>query len=360
MSIEKKILFLTKYSYEGASSRYRSYNYEKYFQKNNFYCEYKPLLYDGYAKDLFTAQKISKLKVFKCMINRFAFLIKNAKKYTHIVVEKELFPYCPLFIERILLSMSDYSLDFDDNPKSKYTNNKIMKILFGNKIDNLSQRAKFVTVGNKWYFGDVKSDKLHYQPTVIDLDRYPLKKEYNKSEDSPVIIAWIGSPSTAFYLNIIKATMERLSSKYNIVFRVIGAKLEFESSLVNMEILDWSEKEEANQLLESDIGIMPLLDNYYAKGKCGFKLIQYMAAGLPVVASPVSANMEIITHGKNGYTASSDDEWYCYLEKLIISAELRSKMGKEGRHIVEDKYCYQKWGQKYVDLVSSDTKDSDK
>jgi glycosyltransferase involved in cell wall biosynthesis len=122
---------------------------------------------------------------------------------------------------------------------------------------------------------------------------------------------------------------------------------------VPIEIVNWSEASETAQLHGFDIGIMPLTDDPWARGKCGFKLIQYMACGLPVVASPVGVNCQIVEHGGNGYLAGTEAEWVSALTTLLDDAALRERLGRAGRLKVEQRYCLQKTGPELAALLQA-------
>ena len=344
-----KLLFLTKYDEEGPSSRYRSYNYKKFFIRENIECEYNPFFYKGYVNDLYKGKKIKRVKILYCYFKRILYILKNKNKYDHLIIEKELFPYIPYFLEKIILTKASYSLDFDDNPKDKYTKG-IFSILFKNKIENLCKRAKFVTVGNHWYFEEFKNNKnFYYLPTVIDLVKYTIK-DYSKN-DKKIKIIWIGSPSNLKNLFLIENTLKNLAKKYLIKLVIIGGKINIEG--VECEEVKWQEETEVEELKKGDIGIMPLNDGYWEKGKCGFKLIQYMGVGLPVVASNVSANKEIVQNGVNGYLCEKEVEWYTYLESLILNIDLRKKLGENGRNIIEKSFNYKIVKRKYIEILRS-------
>ena len=127
--------------------------------------------------------------------------------------------------------------------------------------------------------------------------------------------------------------------------------LELEARRVgNLEVIAWSEDTEVDAIQSMDIGVMPLPDTPWARGKCGYKLIQYMACGLPVVASPVGVNKEILEHGVNGFLAESDAEWRTAIEALISDPDLRRRMGAAGRKKVENEYSLQVWGPRVANL----------
>lgn len=346
-----KVLFLTKYYYEGPSSRYRSYNYKPFFENENIETTYRPLFFEGYVTKLYKKEKISKIKILFSFLKRFLFLIFKARKYDHLVIEKELFPYFPCWLEKILLLGKNYSLDFDDNPKYRYKKNKILNLFFGNKIDSLVSKAKFVTVGNKWYYEDFpNSNNLIYLPTVIDITKYDLNHKKHLKKSSDIKIVWIGSPSGEKNIKKISTVLKELSKKYsNIILSLIGSNLSIEG--VKVENIKWSEENEVKELMEADIGIMPLEDGYWEKGKCGFKLIQYMACELPVIANSVSANKEIVDNSKNGFLVNSDEEWFKSFEILVSDEQLRKSMGLLGRKKIEEKYSYQVIYKKYVEAI---------
>lgn len=348
-----KILFLPKYHKEGASSRYRTHNYLRYFNEKEHDVTIKPLFHNGYVKELYTNKRKNFIKVLKDYVIRIIFLITHKQKFDLIIVEKELLPYIPISIERILLSSCKYTLDFDDAISTKYKKGPFTKFFFGNKINTLSKNAYLTTVGNHWYWNEITEGNLQYLPTVIDIYQYNVGKLNNikPKEKEKTTIVWIGSPSTVKYLNIVKDTLIKLSKKYDFTLRVIGAKFHIES--VDVECVEWSEESEFQYLYESDIGIMPLYETLWEKGKCGFKCIQYMAAKLPVVSSKLPANEEIIIHNNTGYIVENEEDWYGYLEKLIKSPEKCYEFGNNGRQRVEQQYTYQVWGEKYTKMIEN-------
>ena len=207
--------------------------------------------------------------------------------------------------------------------------------------------AKFVTVGNNWYFEEFKTNNLHYLPTVIDIENYVGEKK-NKSAEA-VTIVWIGSPTTGQYLNLVIPALQELAKKYPIRLKIIGASFEMEG--VDVELIKWDAKTEFNELLSADIGIMPLKRTIWENGKCGFKLIQYMACGLPVVATTAPANDEIVDDNVNGFIIYDSQQWYEKLEELVKNKSLREQFGKLGRIKIKSHYTYQVWGHRYVKII---------
>lgn len=346
-----KILILSKYTEKGASSRYRFYNYKFFFSRNNIEYHFAPLLPNRYIDKLYSGKSVLlKFIQLQAIFKRIIFIIRYRKAYDLIIIEKELFTNIPYFFEKILLFKVNYALDFDDYAGADYQTNFFKKIFLKNKIQKLVRRSVFTTVGNRWYFERFKTNNLSYLPTVIDITKY--KEIYTfklHNLKNKIKIVWIGSPSTIKYLKLIENPFKRLSQKYNVELVIIGGICPF--NYPNVKNIKWEDKTEIENISIADIGIMPLHNSLWDKGKCGFKLIQYMACGLPVVASKAPANDEIVEHGVNGFIAKDENEWFLYLEKLISNDSLRYELGIKARSTIERKYTYQVWGDRYCELI---------
>jgi glycosyltransferase involved in cell wall biosynthesis len=167
-----------------------------------------------------------------------------------------------------------------------------------------------------------------------------------------VTIGWIGSPSTAHYLDIVTPVLQKLASSYTFRAVAIGARPDQVAGTPFVSV-PWAVATEVEELGQIDIGIMPLVDSPWERGKCGYKLIQYMALGIPVVASPVGVNRQIVEEGSNGYLASDEDSWSRGLACLLESGDLRSKLGARGREIVEARYTLQVQAPILSDLIAA-------
>jgi glycosyltransferase involved in cell wall biosynthesis len=207
-----------------------------------------------------------------------------------------------------------------------------------------------VVVGNEYlaeYAKKAGASDIQFIPTVVDLDRYQVSR---KTSDT-LTIGWIGTPWTARYLPAIAPALRAITSGGNIRVRLIGSgnlDLGFP-----VEVRPWSEPTEARELGEIDIGIMPLPDEPFERGKCGYKLLQYMACGRPVVASPVGANSRIVDEGQTGFLASSTSDWIRCLDLLKNDSSLRSRMGEEARKKVESFYSVQVQAPRILDVLNS-------
>ncbi|NDP28057.1 MAG: glycosyltransferase family 4 protein [Flavobacterium sp.] len=345
-----KILVLPKYHAEGSSSRYRYYNYFKWFRNDGHFIESKPLLYEGYVSDLYNGKNKVKRHFFLVfgILNRILYILFNKKKFDVIIIEKELVTFMPFFIEKILLKGSKIILDYDDNINARYQVG-IAKYFLSRKILKLAKIANSITIGNNWYrdfYNGIDQNKIHYLPTVIDRDLYSqYKTEFMKEEFMTIV--WVGSISTVKYLKKIDDVLVKLQTEFNFKLKVIGAKVDLNC---NAYFVDWDAETEILELKKSDIGVMPLEDTDWEKGKCGFKLIQYLASGLPVVASNSPANIEIV-FPNCGYIANNEKEWYDYLSILLSSAMLRRAYGISGKDRIFNYYSYQVWFSKFLDVI---------
>ncbi len=184
-------------------------------------------------------------------------------------------------------------------------------------------------------------------PTSIDTAAYLT----TTAADDPPTIAWIGSPENLIYLEMIRPALAHLTIRHpTLKMRVICSRFPVWPE-VNVECIAWSSATEAKSLAEAHIGVMPLTDDAWSRGKCAFKLLQYMAAALPCVASPVGANTEAVIDGVNGFHARSAEEWERSLESLIVSPELRARFGAAGRAHVESRYSMRAYRERYLQLL---------
>lgn len=212
------------------------------------------------------------------------------------------------------------------------------------------QLADMVIAGNSYLAEHAGRFHLNVNilPTGLDTQAYKPKTE--PKSDNKLWLVWIGSKSTLKYLSEIKPVLEEIGSRFgNVVLRIICDEF---LHLKNMEVQEcrWSEHRQADDLATSDIGLAPLPDNRFTKGKCGFKILQYAAAGLPVVASPVGANAEYIQDGTNGFHAVDGSAWIEKISLLLKDTELREQMGRMGRQKVRQ-FDLKVLGEQLVKLI---------
>lgn len=350
---DHRIIFFTKYTRAGASSRYRTYQYLPCLQSAGFDLGIMPLLGDRYLISKFTAGGSTVRDVLIALGQRIIAVLTLPRRCT-LVIEYELLPFFPAWLERWLCWWGcRWVLDYDDALFHQYDQhrNPWVRRLLGDKIATVMRLADAVVVGNDYLANYAKragAKHVMVIPTVVDLLRYPLQSVPSRTDT--FTIGWIGSPTTACYLLSIATALVELGRHGRVRVQLIGSG-PVELPGVPVEVLPWSEEDEVEMMRGFDVGIMPLPDEPWARGKCGFKLIQYMALGLPVVASPVGVNAEIVEEGVNGYLASTREEWCVALKRLMDSPADRQRMGQAGRRKVEAHYSLQVTAPKWVDVI---------
>jgi glycosyltransferase involved in cell wall biosynthesis len=184
-------------------------------------------------------------------------------------------------------------------------------------------------------------------PTTIDTENYHTGTTEYYPEN--IVVGWTGTHTTMRYLDALLPVFEELNAKFQYIIRVISnEKPAFD--LPNLEFVKWKKETEIEDLKSFSIGIMPLVKDQWSEGKCGFKGLQYMSLGIPTIMSPVGVNTDIIDHGTNGIIASTDEEWKQALEMLILNAELRKQLGKNGKQTIFDRYSVLSQEKPYLDL----------
>lgn len=344
------ILALTRYGRLGASSRVRSYQYQAPLAELGINLEIMPLFGDDYVHALYGNAGRGGI-VLRAFANRVRTLL-SAKRYDAVWVEKELLPWLPAPLELALLPHNvPLIVDYDDAVFHRYDMHRssLVRTVLGRKLDRLMARADLVVAGND-YLGTraqaAGARRVEIVPTVVDLDRY---SPAPARSDGTVTIGWIGSPNTAPYLDPVKPVVESLAASARVRAIAIGARPD-QVADSPFEAVPWTEEGEIDALRGIDIGIMPLQDTPWERGKCGYKLIQYMALGRPVVASPVGVNRTIVQNGVNGFLAGDASEWREALEQLVRSASLRLAFGVAGKSLVEQEFSQHIWAERSANL----------
>jgi glycosyltransferase involved in cell wall biosynthesis len=349
-----RILVLTRYERLGSSSRVRFYQYVPYLQAHGVELVHSPFFTDEYVKRLYTGQAVSKTEVLGAYLKRFFVLVGSAR-YDLLWIEKELFPWLPAWFEGLLsLFKIPYVVDYDDAVYHRYDlhPSSLVRGLLGRKIDRVMRHAALVVVGNEYLAERARqagSRKVQILPSVVDVKSY---KTVEKAAGLPFRIGWIGSPVTAPYLNGVVEALTELSREMDIHISLVGSGEISPFEDIPTSLHPWSEELERSIGEMFDIGIMPLVDGPFERGKCGYKLIQYMAAGLPVIASPVGVNNQIVHPGENGYLATSTAEWLSAFQKLGNNTGLRFKLGQTGRRQAEQLYNLSVTAPRLLDLLS--------
>lgn len=214
-----------------------------------------------------------------------------------------------------------------------------------------------VMAGNPYlaeYAGQVNAN-VTIVPTTIDTEKYTVTERTNES--AMPTIGWTGSFSTVQHLDTLRSGLQKLARQTRFRLRVIGTP-SYEFDGIDVEAMPWQSETELEDLRSIDIGIMPLPDDAWSKGKCGLKALQFMALGIPTVCSPVGVNTEIIQDGQNGFLARSENEWLEKLSRLLHSAELRNLLGRAGRATVDSRYSAKVQAPRVYDLLRSVVRDT--
>jgi glycosyltransferase involved in cell wall biosynthesis len=344
-----KVLMLTRYSRMGASSRLRSFQYLPWLAEAGMTVHTQSLFDDAYLRRLYAEGRTAWGRVLAGYLERLACLFE-ARQYDLLILEKELFPWLPALGERLLQGLRvPFVVDYDDAIFHQYElSRNPLKRLLATKIDRVMAAASVVVCGNDYLADRARAAgarQVATIPTSVNLNRYPLRLP---RPSTVVRVGWIGTPRTVHYLEMLTPALKQLAGELPLRLVVVGA--EFKVAGLAVQCLPWTEESEADAISEFDIGVMPLADSPWERGKCAYKLIQTMACGRPVIGSRVGANCSVLEHGSNGYLASDDGQWRQAIEALAQDPNLRLELGLAGRRTVQERYSLHISGPLYTQL----------
>jgi len=347
------ILLLSRYTRLGASSRLRTMQYLPFMARDGLHVQVAPFFDDAYLKALYSGQG-ARGSTTGYMLQRVR-QMRRRPAPDLIWLEKEALPWIPWLIERALLPRRvPIVSDYDDAVFHRYDKHPrgAVRAVLGCKIGGVMAASDLVVAGNQYLADHARhsgANRVEIVPTVVDLAQYTVRCE--PTIDSRLSVGWIGTPETwEAFGKSMHALLNDTLAVNGARFQAVGAKLA-PQKIGTLDIVPWTEETEVSAIQSMDIGVMPLTDTPWARGKCGYKLIQYMACGLPVVASPVGVNKDIVEHGVNGFLAETDKEWRSAIETLLSDAELRRRMGAAGRKKVEESYSLQVWGPRVAQML---------
>jgi glycosyltransferase involved in cell wall biosynthesis len=266
----------------------------------------------------------------------------------------------PWFERKIARSRVPMIFDFDDAVFFAYkspSNGYLSYLKFPQKIAEVCRLATHVMAGNQFLadYALAANENVSIIPTTIDTDKYQLIEQ--TGGQGLITIGWSGSFSTIQHLDTVRDVLQELATTEKFRLRVIGTP-SYEIDGVDVEAIPWRSESEIEDLRAIDIGLMPLPDDNWSKGKCGLKALQYMALGVPTICSPVGVNSTIINDGVNGFLAESNAEWIGKIKQLIHSPELRQNLGQAGRETVENGYSAKAIAPKVLDIFRQTAKAS--
>lgn len=353
-----RLLLLSRYGRKGASSRLRHEQFIPALAAAGIDVDVAPFLPDDYLTALYDGRRWPTWKLAARYADRLRRL-SDARRADALWIEKEVFPWLPFAADRLFLDAAPAVVDYDDAWFLRYQTCRSapLRRLLSDKLERVMAAAAAVTAGNRMLADHARqagAKRVEILPTVVDVDRYPTIRpaatNNDDDDDGPPVAGWIGTPATAGYLRAVAEPLNRLVGDGRLRLRVVGATADALPGL-NAEFLPWSEATETQTVASFDIGLMPLPDTPWERGKCAYKLIQCMACAKPVIASPVGANCDVVTDGENGFLATTPEEWAAALERLAGAPALRRRMGEAGRAKVEKSFSLQTAAPRLIDLL---------
>ena len=345
-----------RYSELGASSRVRMFQYEETLSDNGWDVTFFPFADDSFLLSRYRGQRAWR-SIARSYLRRLREL-RKMKSADLVWVEKEFIPWAPAWLEKLFIPKSSKVVyDFDDAVHEQFRDNPhlLVRLALGKKVPSSVGDSLGVISGNETlqrYFDGIVDFNSITVPSAIDHRRLRPEPEDEPAKNRPFIFGWIGTPVTfrayvEHLMPIFESTAERIGGE----FWVIGAG-STEESTKYVKYRSWSHEEESALLNTLDVGIMPLVDDPWSRGKCGYKLLQYMAVGKAVIASPVGVNEDIVTHGETGYFVREAGDWDRYLTMLSSNRQLSRAMGEKGVERVTSFYSSAKTGTAIVDYFN--------
>lgn len=359
---KKTILFLAAFYPENAGFHWRVHKWKELLNTQDYHCESKYTLSASEFEILNTNRSLFLIKSLK---QRF-WQVVTSYKYETVIVRRELLlynDYGNLFLDKLLLKIHPNAiLDFDDDiseakNQPKEINSWYGKLLLedGNKFNNsLKIYSNFIVASNHLK-SRITEQNLNYDniaiiPTCVDYNDFPQKIYKN---NKPFTFGWIGGNHNYFLLDLLLPIFEKIAIEYKFKLLVIGG-IEYKRNVnINIEFREWSLQSEINDLLDIDVGLMPLMNDKESKGKGGFKLIQYMGLGIVSIASPITINMEIVDHEKNSFLADQDDEWEFWITELLSGKVDLQKIGNAARLKINNNYTFNSNKENYLKFIEN-------
>lgn len=355
---KKKILFIANHRLNRSpGQRFRFEQYIPFLTANGYDCTLSSLINEKddkilYAKGFYFQKALIFLKTYFIRLKN----LSKIKDYDVVFIFREaLLTGSTFFEQQVKKRDVKIILDFDDAiwlPNVSQGNKKLEWLKNYDKTKTLVSLANAVIAGNQYLadYANQFNQQVHIIPTTIDTDYHiPLKSKLK----SKICIGWTGSLTTVQHFELLVPVLKKIQQKYGdtVYFKLIGDE-KYSNKALDLKGTKWNLKTEIEDLQEIDIGIMPLPDDEWAKGKCGFKGLQYMALEIPTIMSPVGVNTSIIENGVNGYLADSENEWIEKLSDLIESEVLRKKIGTRSRKTILEKYSTLAHSKQFLSILN--------
>jgi glycosyltransferase involved in cell wall biosynthesis len=359
---KKKVLFVVQHRFNRSpGQRYRCEQYISYLETSGFECTYSPLIAskeEDYA--LYNSKNLlDKSKIFFLGFVRRVRDVRRANKFDIIFIYREAFMTGSVFFEKLFKkSKAKIILDFDDAiwlHSVSEVNKSLQWLKRPEKVNDIIGLSDLVITGNSYLADYAKTfnPSVTIFPSTIDLNYYQVPVKEKDSRDR-IVIGWSGSHTTVEHFETIIPVLRILKKKFGPIlqFAVYGDG-NYKNEELGIEGVAWSFDTEVATIASFDIGIMPLPDNDWSKGKCAMKGLQYMGLQVPAVMAAVGMNTDVIEDGVNGFLAANEEEWISKLALLIENKELREKIGKAGRKTIEQKFSSQALSARYIDIFET-------
>ncbi len=351
-----RVLALVPYPTAGPSNRLRVEQYLPWLAQQGISAEMRPFFSSAAYQRLYEpgARRRKIAQTTAGLLRRCTDLVRAARADV-VVVQREALPLGTALVERLIARLGrPLIFDFDDAiylDNGSAANRWSRRFKRAEKTAEIIRCSAHVIAGNQTLAEYAR--RFHpgvtVIPTPVDTDRVAPRPTSTAHDE--VVIGWMGSPTTGEYLRLVQEPLVRLMLRYpHARVRIVGAP-QPPLTLPRVEGVAWRLDREVDELRSFDIGIMPMPDNEWTRGKCGFKALLYMSAGLPVVASPVGVNADIVRDGVTGFTAADAEAWTNRLAQLIEDRPLRRRMGLAGRALVEERYALRRQAPRFIDVL---------
>lgn len=338
-----RVLAISPIPEEGAGCRFRIAHYIPYLESHGFEVTLTTLFTTEFFRRVYKPGNLfSKTVSFAGLSLVHLFSLLRVARYDVVFIYREIFPVGPAVVERLMAlpGFPPIVFDFDDAiflPSVSEANKLIAALKTPGKVASIVGLSDHVTVGNDYLksYASRFNTAVTVIPTCVDTTRFTPRPA--RATDTPVV-GWIGSPTTAGYIEGLAPVLQKVAAQHRFTMMVSGNGEKMTIPGVDVDNREWSLGGEIELFRSCDIGVYPLVDDEWSKGKCGFKAIEFMACGVPVVAAAVGVNKEIIEDGVNGFLASTEQEWIEKLGRLIAEPALRARFAEAGRRTIEERY----------------------
>jgi glycosyltransferase involved in cell wall biosynthesis len=343
-----KVLALSPIPADGAGCRFRIAQFIPYLRAAGIDVTLNSLFTPEFFRLVYKpGNYLRKTLAFTALSVRRLDALRDLSRFDLVYIYREMFPIGPAVFERLLAwrGRPPVVFDFDDAiflPNVSEANRLIAALKRPQKIASIIRLSDHVIAGNDYLAAYARrfTDAVTVIPTCVDTDRFKpaATTVRDVGGNRPPVVGWIGSPTTAGYLRDLAPVLQRVHQRHPFVLRVSGIGERLDIPGLEIDNRPWSLDAEVELFNTCDVGVYPLTDDEWSKGKCGFKAIEFMACGVPVIAAAVGVNRTIVQDGVNGYLAASPDEWVDKLLRLLEDAELRRRFAAAGRRTVEGAY----------------------